>query len=80
MAMSLGSDWARAPTVSVKDCVAFGSVPFAAATVKGKLPDADGVPESTHEAESVTRRPAGEPDVEHVGAGEPVVTIWKLPA
>ncbi len=57
-----------AGTVSVKDCVAFGSVPFAAATVKGKLPDPDGVPESTHETESVT--PAGrEPDVEQVGAG-----------
>jgi hypothetical protein len=65
-------------TVSVKFCVAFGSVPLAAVIVIGKLPPAAGVPESTPAVLSVT--PAGRaPVAEKVGAGKPVAVTVKLP-
>jgi len=66
-------------TVSVKLCVAFGSVPFAAVTVIGKVPLTVGVPLSTPAVLNVT--PAGSAPVSlNVGAGVPVAVTVNVPA
>jgi len=66
-------------TVSVKLCVAFGSVPFAAVTVIGNAPLAVGVPLSTPAVLNVTP-PGSAPVSLNVGAGVPVAVTVNVPA
>src|SRR5262245_28286575 len=65
--------------MTVKLCVAFGSVPFVAVSVTGKAPPCVGVPDSSPAGDSV--RPLGStPAVTlTVGGGKPVIVTWNVP-
>ncbi len=67
-------------TVSVKLCVAFGSVPFAAVTVIGNVPLTVGVPLSTPVAAFNVTPPGSAPVSLNVGAGVPVAVTVNVPA
>src|SRR5262252_2289487 len=64
--------------MTVKLCVAFGSVPFVAVSVTGKAPPCVGVPDSSPAGDSV--RPLGStPAVTlTVGGGKPVIVTWNV--
>src|SRR5262249_57303947 len=65
-------------TMTVKLCVAFGSVPLVAVSVTGKTPPCVGVPDSSPADDSV--RPLGStPAVTlTVGGGKPVISTWNV--
>src|SRR5262249_22436627 len=65
-------------TMTVKPCVAFGSVPFVAVSATGKSPPCVGVPDSSPAGDSV--RPLGStPAVTlTVGGGKPVISTWNV--
>ena len=68
-----------ATTVSVKDCVALGTTPFCALIVTGYAPTAPatGVPLSTPVIGFNPTPPGSVPEIEYVGAGDPVAVIVK---